>query len=332
MPNVITPEMVGMLKAAGDPSPAVALPARAMLAKALTLPLRQGVLDGDNTSGIFQEVDFAPGVSVEFPLDFITPSNTRDIVAYTIPNQGRLPTKHFEGDMVLVPTYEVGNSIGVPLKYVRDARWDIVARVMQALEAGHVLKNNRDAWRTILAAAKGRGLAVYDDQATAGLFTKRLIALAETVMRRNAGGNSSSVNRGMLTDVFMSPEAHQDVLTWDLTQIPDSVRSQIYMNWDAKGVTRIGRVNLHDIDEFGVGQEYEAYYENTLGGSLPGSKLEIMVGLDLSKDDCFIRPVREKVTMYEDQTAHAARRMSLYSFGEGGWTVLDSRRALLLAA
>jgi hypothetical protein len=91
----------------------------------------------------------------------------------------------------MVPTYDVGASIDWALKYSRDARWDVVGRAMQVLEAMFVRKANDDGWHTILAAGVGRNLVVYDDAATAGLFTKRLVALMKTVMRRNAGGNST---------------------------------------------------------------------------------------------------------------------------------------------
>jgi hypothetical protein len=327
-----TAEMIDLLRQAGDNRYECATAAQLELAKALTLPLRQGILKGDIISGIYEPVYFAPGTAVEFPLDFIAPGTERDYVAYTVPAQGRIPERHVEGDFVMVPTYEVGSSIDFAMKYARDARWDIVGRAMQVLEASFTRKMNDDGWRTLLYAGYGRNLTVYDDAATAGLFTKRLIALMKTVMRRNAGGNSTSVNRGQLTDVYVSPEAMEDIRSWDLSQVDDFTRREIYLAGTGNeefGQTSLFGVRLHDLDELGVGQEYQNYAVNTLGVSLPGSKTELVVGLDLSKGDSFVMPWRQEIEVFEDPTFHRQRRVGFYGFGEYGFSVLDSRRVLL---
>lgn len=328
-----TPEMVKLLRDSASTNYATASAALHELAVALTLPIKQGVLKGDIITGIFEPIKFEPGAAVEFPLDFLSPGSEKDHVAYTIPNQGRIPERHVEGDYVMVPTYDVGSSIDWNLKYARDARWDIVGRAMQVLEASFVRKMNNDGWHTLLAAAVGRGLVVYDDAATAGLFTKREIALGKTTMRRRAGGNSTSVNQGKLTDFFTCPEALEDIRSWDLTMVDDQTRRQIFLaGGDSEAaLSSIFGVILHDIDEFGVGQEYQTYYSNVLGGTLPGSKIEVDIGLDLSKNDSFVMPIRQEIEVYEDPSFHRQRRASMYGFGEHGFSVLDSRRVLALA-
>ena len=323
-----TPEMIELLRQSGSNQFEVASAAQAELAKALTLPLRQGVLNGDTIGGIFEPVNFAPGTSVEFPLDFLSPGSEKDFVAYTIPSQGKIPERHVEGDYVMVPTYEVGSSIDFSLKYARDARWDLVGRALQVLEASFVRKMNDDGWHTILAAGVGRGIVVYDDAATAGYFSKRLVALLKTSMRRNGGGNSTSINRGKLTDLYMSPESLEDIRSWTITDADDFTRREIFVS-DDYGLTKVFGVNLHDIDELGVGQSYQSYYTNTLSGSLPGSKTEIVVGLDLEKADSFVMPVRQEIEVFEDPTFHRQRRMGMYGFGEHGFAVLDNRRVIL---
>jgi hypothetical protein len=321
-----TAEMAALLQKAGSNQFEVAMAAQRELAIALTLPLRQGILKGDIIGGIFQVIDFEPGTATEFPLDFLAPGTEKDFVAFTIPSTGRIPERHVEGDYVMVPTYDVGASIDCALKYLRQARWDVMGRMMQVLEAMFVRKANGDGWHTLLAAGAGRNIVTYDDAATSGLFTARLVRLMETVMRRQAGGNSTSLNRGRLTDLYMSPESRQDVLAWDLTQIPDAIRVKIF---DEDGLTKIGAVNLHTIDELGVGQEYQTYFTTTLGGSMPTDKVEIAVGLDLYHIDSFVNPVRQRVEVFEDPTFHRQRRAGMYGWGEHGFSVLDSRRVLL---
>ena len=325
-----TKAMTQLLCDSGSTDPKQSEAATQQLAVALESPLRKGVMSGDITGGIFERIKLAPGAAPEFPLDFVQPGTEKDYVAYTIPNQGRIPERNVEGDFVMVPTYDVGCSIDWLLKYARDARWDIVSRAMQVLEASFIKKSNDDAWHTILAAGADRNIVVYDSAATAGQFTKRLVSLSKTVMRRNGGGNSSSVNRGKLTDMFLSPEGIEDIRDWGVDQIDEITRREIFQAQDGM-LSRIYGVNLHDLDELGVGQEYQNFFTNELGGSLQTSDVELCVGLDLRTNDSFVNPIREEVSVYDDPTLHRQRRAGVYAWGEHGYAILDNRRLILMS-
>lgn len=327
-----TAEMVALLKRAGDNDFQIARAAQEQLAVGLTLPLKQGVMKGEIINGIYESIFFQPGTSTEFPLDFVAPGNESDFIAWTLSNHGRIPENAVQGDYVMVPTYDVGASIDFLLKYARDARWDIVGRAMEVLEAMYVRKANDDGWKVILTAGKNRGIMVYDDAATAGLFTKRLVSLARTTMRRNAGGNTASINKGRLTDWFVSPEGAEDMRTWDLTQVDDLTRREILLSRTDNTQAPISvmfDVVINVLDELGVAQEYQNYFSNTLSGSLAASDVELCVGLDLSKNDSFVMPVREEVRNYPDETLHRQRRMGWYGWGEHGFGCLDARRVIL---
>jgi hypothetical protein len=323
-----SPELTDLLVRSGSPDRQVALAANREFAKALELPLRQGLLSGDILDGIFEPIQLQQGATPEFPLDFLAPGTEKDFVAYTIPNHGYVPERHVEGDYVMVPTYDIGSSIDYLLKYARDARWDVVGRAMEVLEASFVKKMNDDGWHTLLAAGVDRNIVVYDSDAAANQFTKRLVSLMKTVMRRNGGGNSASVNRGMLTDLYVSPEAMEDIRNWGLDQVDEITRREIYTAADGT-LNRVFGVNLHDRDELGVGQEYQLFYSNVLSGTLPSGDSEIVVGLDLRKRDSFIMPVREQVQIFEDETLHRQKRAGFYGWAEQGFAVLDNRRVIL---
>ena len=323
-----SPDLTNLLVKSGSLNKEEALAANHEFAKALELPLRQGVLSGNILDDIFEPIQLAQSATPEFPLDFLAPGSEKDFVAYTIPNHGYIPQKHVEGDYVMVPTYDIGASIDYLLKYARDARWDVVGRAMEVLESQFVKKMNDDGWHTLLAAGYDRNIVVYDADANAGLFSKRLVSLMKTVMRRNGGGNSASNNRGMLTDLYVSPEAMEDIRNWGLDQIDEVTRREIYTAADGT-VNRVFGVNLHDRDELGEGQQYQLFYEDVLGGSLPGSKTELVVGLDLRKRDSFIMPVRQEVQIFEDDTLHRQKRAGFYGWAEQGFAVLDNRRVLL---
>jgi hypothetical protein len=322
------PELTELLVRSGSPNREVALAANAEIAKALELPLRKGLLSGDILNGIFEPIQLAQNATPEFPLDFLAPGTEKDFVAYTVPNHGYIPERHVESDYVMVPTYDVGSSIDYLLKYARDARWDVVGRAMEVLEGSFVKKMNDDGWHTVLAAGVDRNIVVYDSDANTNQFTKRLVSLMKTVMRRNGGGNSASNNRAILTDLYVSPESMEDIRNWGIDQIDEITRREIYTAADGT-LNRVFGVNLHDLDELGVGQEYQLFYSNILSGALPGTKSEIVVGLDQSKNDTFIMPVRQEVQIFEDDTLHRQKRAGFYGWSEHGFAVLDNRRVVL---
>ena len=322
---------IDLLKRSGSSEKNEALAAQRELAKAIELPLREGVLVGNILDGIFEAIPMDPGTTTEFPLDLLAPGEEDEFVAYTNPGHGRIPERAVEGDYVMVPTYSITSSIDYLLRYAREARWDVVGRAVQVLEASFVKKMNDDGWHTILSAGTDRNILVYDADAAAGQFTKRLVSLMKTVMRRNGGGNSASINRSTLTDLYISPEGLEDIRNWGVDQIDEVTRREIYQAADGSAIlTRVFGVNIHDIDELGESQEYQKFFTTDLSGSLgPSSDVELVVGLDQNANDSFVMPVKENVQVYEDDTMHRHQRAGMYGWAEMGFAVLDNRRVLL---
>jgi hypothetical protein len=323
-------EFIALLRKSGDADINVASAAQREFAKALELPLRKGVLVGNILGNIFETVNVEPGSSTEYPLDLISPGLEGEHVAYTNPGHGRIPERTVEGDYVMIPTYSIASSVDYLLRYAREARWDIVGRAMQVMEAGFTKKMNDDGWHTLLAAGVDRNILVFDGDATAGLFTKRLVSLMQTVMRRNSGGNSASVGRGRLTDMYVSPEALEDIRNWGLDQVDETTRREIYTATEGGApITRIFGVNLHDLDELGEGQEYQNFFTASLGGAVQASDLELVVGLDQSSNDSFVMPMKQQLQVFEDPTLHRQQRAGYYGWAELGFGVLDNRRVIL---
>ena len=323
-------DFIDLIKRSGSADRNEAVAAQRELAVALETPLRKGVLVGDVLDGIFEKIQMAPGSAAEFPLDLLAPGTEGDHVAYTNPGHGRIPERAVEGDYVMVPTYSVASSIDYLLRYAKEARWDVIGRAMQVLEAGFTKKMNDDGWHTLLAAGVDRNILVYDGDASAGQFTKRLVSLLKTVMRRNAGGNSGSLNRGRLTDLYLSPEALEDIRNWGIDQVDEVTRREIYLSSDdGAAITRVFGVNLHDMDELGEDQEYQKFFTDQLHGAVESSDKELVVGLDLSASDSFIMPIKQDVQIYEDDTLHRHQRAGFYGWAEIGFAVLDNRRILL---
>lgn len=324
------PATLELFKRTADDNLEVAAAAQHQLAKAIQTPLREAVLNGDNRFNIFETDVRQPGTTIEYPLDMIAPGEENELSAYTIPNHGYIPHRHVEGTYVTIPTYRIAGSIDWNLRYAREANGYVLRRGMEVLNAQFVKKMNDDQWHLLVSAGYDRNVVVYDADATAGFLTKRLVSLMQVFMRRHGGGNSSSVGRGMLTDIFLSPEAIEDIRSWGVDQIDDVTRREIYLSGDnAERMTRIFGVNLHELYELGEGQQYQLFYTNQLGGGLPTADVEIVIGLDLQKRDSFIMPVREAVSVFADPMLHRQQREGYYGWTELGYAVLDSRRVLL---
>lgn len=320
-----------LLQDAGSNDPSVAIKSQRELAKAIETPLRKAVLSGDILSDIFSREDYTDGRIIQYPLDLLSPGKEGNYVAHVVPEQGKIPVNVVSSDSILnIPTFRIGSAIGCSRKFLRDAQWNVIARMAEILEAAFVKKNNDSGFNVLISSGVSRNVIAFDPDAAAGQFTPRLITLMKNLMRRNGGGNSSSINRGKLTHLFISPEAKDDIRSWNLNLVSDQVRTNIYYTTDnGVEVMKIFDVELRDIDELGVGQEYQAYYTTTLGKAMPSGDTEIVVGIDKSKNDSFMNPVRENLQIFEDNTLHRENRFELYGSMEGGYASLDNRRVIL---
>jgi hypothetical protein len=320
----------GLFQKAGSGNPQERHAAAIEITKALNVPIREAILSASILSDIYTPEDFRENPDIRYPVDGLLPGQESEYYAYVMPNHGRIPAKRFETDYVMIPTYRVANAIDATIQSLRRVNWPMINRMIEILEAGFVKKMNDDGWQTILAAATNRNIRVNDPDAAASQFTPRLVSLMKTVMRRNAGGNATSLKRGKLTDLYVSPEALDDIRAWGLDLIPDAARTRIfYSNDDGGDLLNVYGVRLHGYDEFGAGQEYQSYYTDLLGGTLAGSDTELVVGLDQQFNDSFVHPIVQEVELTEDANLHREGLFGMYGSAEIGFAVLDSRRTIL---
>lgn len=303
---------------------------------AIELPLRAGLQDGDIISEIFTRDDVSQmsmNTTVEYPLHFMEPGTEGDYVAFTLPTHNGIPERLIESDYVQIPVFDIGNGIDWDLKYMRAARFDVMAEATKTLRNGFIQKQNDDGFHTLLAAAADRGVILADSDAAAGDFSVRLVSLMQVVMRRNGGGNSSSMNRSKLTDLIISPECMIDMRSWNVDVVDELTRREIFTT-EGGMLNRIFGVNMLDRDEFGEGQKYQLYFENVLNGTMPtpsggSQKLEIVLGLDLSKNRSFVMPVQEDLQIRPDNQKLRQRKVGVYGWLTCGYGVLDGRDIIL---
>jgi hypothetical protein len=280
---------------------------------------KAGVLEPDLLGTIFTRIDLPGGVEAKFPLDFYSPDNEGSYNAFVVPKEGAIPDRAVEGDELRVPTYKIANAISWGLDYARDARWDVIARAIEVFTNGFVRKMNDDGWHCILKAANANSVSS-DSGATSGAFTRKLITEMQTGMKRLTGNRN-----GQLTDLFISPERLADIRNFTYTSVDDLTQRELI-----KGVIPvIYGVRLHELQELGYGQEYDAYLTGTVGASVATGDREFVVGLDLSHRDQFVMPVRATMKLFDDPTLHRSMKMGVYGWLELGFAALDTRRALL---
>ncbi len=323
-------QLAEALRAAGPADPAVAAENGKALALALSTPIRKAVFSGDVYSDIFAVERYSPDQTPEYPTDLIRPGTENEYVAYTMPDHGKIPERRVESDRIMVNTYRIANAIDCRRSYLRRANWNVIGRMMEVLEAGITKKLNDDAWHTIIKSAQARNILAYDSDAPAGQFTPRLVSLMKTVMRRNGGGNSTSVNRGKLSRIYVSPEAQDDIRAWGINLIPDAIRAQIFTSPDGSGnLVNVYGVEIRDLDELGVGQEYQTYFTSTLGASLASADTELVIGMDNESNNySFVMPMTKDVETFEDNTQLRSGMFGIFSDLELGFACLDTRAVL----
>ena len=292
--------------------------------------INEAILPGDIFSSIFEVNMLGWDQYPSYPTDLIVPGSEGEFAAYTVPSNGKIPRRVVEGDEITLNTYRIANSVDWNVRYSRTGRIDVVSRGLQVLQNGFVQKMSDDAWHTLLAAGLDRGLMAYDASATAGVFTKKLLQVLKVAMIRNGGGNLASGNQFNLTDLYISPEAMEDIVNFSSNDLSELTRRDIELNAEGT-VKRIFGVNLHVLTELGEGQKYTKYFTDVLSGSLETHDVELVVGLDLSRqNNPFIMPVRGGgVEIYYDESLFRSGLVGYWGSAELTFGCLDTRSVIL---
>src|SRR5690606_35897180 len=148
---------------------------------------------------------------------------------------------------------------------------------------------------------------------SSGVFTKRLLLNMMTAIKRRDGGRNSR-----LTDVYVSPEAIQDIRNFSNAEIDEVSRRELVTRGEDQ-VPMLYGVRLHEMQEFGVGQEYETYLTATLKKSHGAGKEEFVVGFDLLHRDSCVMPVREELQVFDVPTLHRSAKAGVYGWLELGF-------------
>ena len=95
-------EMNVLLKSTASADPVVRAKALTQILTAIQTPVREGIFDGDTTAGVFNTETLPPGVSAEYPIDFVSPGSEGEFRAFTNPGKGKPPALVVSGDKLVL--------------------------------------------------------------------------------------------------------------------------------------------------------------------------------------------------------------------------------------
>lgn len=298
------------------------------LALAMMGPIREAVLSGDFDLPFTKE-EVEGGTTHMIPTDVIAPGDEGEFTAWTATSVGDVPTRQVGGDFVMIPTFEIKNAVSWPLRLVRNNNFDVVRRCQEIFVAGIQKKIMDLGFQTLIASAADRQVIVYDSAASAGYFSRRLLNILKTFVRRNGGGNSTSLNVKTLDTLCVSPECVQDIYSWGTTEVDDDTRREFYISAGQDGQLKIHNVTIKEMVEFGEGQEYQKYAEDVWSVDVTGhSDKELVLGLDTSRDDVFVMPVSQELETFNDHVLHRNGLGGIYGGMELGFAALDNRHVV----
>jgi hypothetical protein len=250
--------------------------------------------------------------------------------------------------------YELDSAIAFLNHYLKNARLDVMTAGMERMINEIAIKQERNAWAPILnALATGttNGTSHIIESTVPGEFLlhdlNRMWTYLQRLYTSFTGGTPDSATPVGLTDLFVSPEIKEDIRAFaynpmnirggynsDKTEqgagvpLPDAIRSQIY---NAGGLTEIYNVTIHDMVELGVGQKYNAVFDNFYSGTFDPAVDEIAIGIDLTRP-VFLRPVvvdedggGQIVVRPDDQFVARSEKTGFYAKVKEGRVILDDR-------
>ena len=343
-----TAEQIELVKAMGSRDTTVAVEANQAFAAFLGPVVAKVLMQAATASAIYTDLPYDEDDRPSIPLDLWFDGGEGYVTTWSQNVAGGLPTSTVEGfSEMKVATYRLDSAVSFLKRYARRGRLDVVSKAVERMANEVLVKQERNAWAVALKTLAESGNVLNTDETTV-TFTldilNRLMTQVKRINRSYAGGTTTDAYG--LTDIFVSPEVKEDIRSFAyqpvsvtttanalptnnvLTNLPDSVREDIYRN---AGTQEIYGVAIHDLIELGPDQKYNSLFKEFYTGTFTASSDELIVGLDLTKD-AFVRPVARQAesggtftALPDDQFAARAEKIGFYGFLEEGRVCVDSR-------
>lgn len=342
-----TPEQIELLKLTGSKDRSKAWPAMDAFASILG-PVVLVVLDKLSTvRSIYNIKNLSENDNAEFPLDVFFNEKDNDIRVHFQARPGGTPTSHLSDlQTVIVPTAIYQAEVSWQNKFARYGRLDVIAAYIHKLGQAMIRKEEINGWAVILdAVAQGstNGLShVVSSTTTDGVFHLDLLNQMLTRSKRiNTSidlGTAANGPQG-LTDIFLSVENMADLRSFSYNAVnvrgaisaapaagdssialPEDMRREILA---AAGMPSLYGVNLHEMNEFGVGFSYNALFASMFPG-IAAATDEVMVGVDMTRDST-VMPIKGDMSVMNDVFNNRSDKSGVLAQEDVGFAVLDNR-------
>ena len=314
-----TPEQVELIKALGSKNRLVAAEASEAFAAFLGPVIQRVILQAGTASQIYTDAPFDENDSPSYPLDlYYQELNNGYVSVYSQTLAGGLPSAQDVSAIqeVKIATYRLDSAVSINKRYARQARLDIIAKLVERMSQEVLIKQERNAWAVMLKAlgeasttpSGGAALKHYIAAGVAGQFKlddlNKLMTRVKRINESWAGGTASDPYSTGLTDLYVSPEIKEKIRAFaynplntvggirtvtssgaseSAIALPDGMREEIYRN---AGMQEIYGVNIIELIELGLDKKYNVLFDSyisetaTLGGTAfsPGN-YQILVGV-----------------------------------------------------
>lgn len=260
---------------------------RRAFAATLSVPVLQTIPPVSSVRDIFAVDQIPAGALAEYPIDMA------DIeTAVVMPRLGAVPQNLVVGDSLIVPTFEVANSVEWKLSFVRDGRYNIVERALTKLGESFVRAEETAGWATIRGAIDGTntlnvGAITTIDKAT----------LNSMITEFHAVGYNPEV-------IYMSPRCAKAIRDWDYTKLDPVTQREIFTGGGLPG----GSIWGTEIRELrGLGDKEIYMFDRSRFG---------------------VMPIRTSLTTYDKADAINRLRAGVLAWEEIGFAVIDKKAVM----
>ena len=297
-----TPEQVELIKAMGSKNQLVAREASEAFAAFLG-PVVQKVLQQAATAGaIYTDAPFNQDEGASYPLDlYYNETNDGYVSVWSQNVAGGLPTSQDVSAIqeLKIATYRLDTAVSITKKYARQARLDVVSKLIERMAQEVLLKQERNAWAVALYALANAStshvtansvgvtslttgshvIPAYNTNVFQLADLNKLMTLNKRINQSWAGGTADAPYSAGITDMYVSPEikeqirafAYQPMNTRQATSgtssipLPDSIRTDVF---NQAGMQEIYGVNIVELNELGVGQKYNTLFDEFDSGNI----------------------------------------------------------------
>ncbi|MDB4664713.1 hypothetical protein OAE97_00025 [Verrucomicrobia bacterium] len=325
-----TPEQVELIKALGSKNRLVAAEASEAFAAFLGPVIQRVIQQAGTASAVYTDAPFDENDSPSYPLDLYYNEFANGYVSvWSQTLAGGLPNAQDVSAVqeVKIATYRLDSAVSINKRYARQARLDVIAKLVERMSQEVLVKQERNAWAVLLKAlgeasttpSGGTALKHYTEAGTLTEFKlddlNKLMTRVKRINESWAGGTPADPYSTGLTDLYVSPEIKEkirafaynplntvggvrttgggsDTSTDSSIALPDGMREDIYRN---AGMQEIYGVNIVELIELGLSKKYNVLFDNYIttiptGAAFNPATHQILVGVDNSKG-ALIRPI-----------------------------------------